>query len=353
LTVTYAITGLPALYGLVYFKGVITMKEGYRKMTEILSAYLILSLIPNVPYTLSMAARGVCPETWILYACYTLVAFLWVLLVYYTGRPYTSKGNNITLTGRWYFTGFAWGMVQGMHYVSYGVIALTVEARCLVDWEFARQRREDGVAIGYWVGTLSLVVFHGFFMFNWQRVNSWLRGRWAKKRMKAGAQISIMLDSIQYSVGMPYWLHRPDICDECEHCTEIKCQHKKCSADHPKGCECQIISTLSPPANRWLEGKVVATELGVGFTAIANREDEARIEKFVAAALCDSLESIFEQGERQLQCVKASEITYERLSAGSGKSNIEELAEAGKPGFVDFFVSHSWHDDKETKFRRW
>jgi hypothetical protein len=93
-------------------------------------------------------------------------------------------------------------------------------------------------------------------------------------------------------------------------------------------------------------------------TKVSERSKYATVQTLVVTKIIPTkgelnAEQILKDGHRLLQCVQAGKITYERLTAGSGKSNIEELAEKGVPGEIDFFVSHSWHDDQETKFREW
>jgi hypothetical protein len=122
------------------------------------------------------------------------------------------------------------------------------------------------------------------------------------------------------------------------------------------------------PADRWVKAEVTAIEegddgskiftvhaKGVGKVSMQDKNSvlTVSITKIITASGASSANEILEEGLRQLQCVQASKITYEKLSAGSGKSNIDQLAENGVPGEVDYFVSHSWHDDKETKFKKW
>jgi hypothetical protein len=209
--------------------------------------------------------------------------------------------------------------------------------------------------------------FLGMFMLIFRRrLYGVLGRRWAKARMVDGAKISVLLENVTYFVGMDYWLHRPDLCDDPE-CTRLRCDHPTCNSKHTN-CECQIMPHELKPADRWVKAKVTAIEEGNdGSKTFTVQAEGARkvsmqdknpvatvsITKIVTASGASSAHEIFEEGLRQLQCVQASKITYDRLSAGSGKSNIDELAEDGVPGEVDYFVSHSWHDDKKTKFKKW
>jgi hypothetical protein len=110
---------------------------------------------------------------------------------------------------------------------------------------------------------------------------------------------------------------------------------------------------ISCGAQVTMEGKVVVDQ-----TQLTERSKYATMQTLMVTKIIPTkgelnAKQILKEGHRLLQCVQAGKITYERLTAGSGKSNIEELAEKGVPGEVDFFVSHSWHDDKELKFREW
>jgi hypothetical protein len=41
------------------------------------------------------------------------------------------------------------------------------------------------------------------------------------------------------------------------------------------------------------------------------------------------------------------------LRLGSGKTNVSSLSQPAIPGQIDYFVSHSWHDEASTKFEQW
>jgi hypothetical protein len=227
---------------------------------------------------------------------------------------------------------------QGLNHLAFIVAILLMHKDCLKYWPALQARTSP--PIGYWVQFVLATGAGLFMLFNFGAVHHWLRARWATSRMKAGAQISVMLESIQYSVGMDYWVHRPDICD-VDGCTDIKCKHPTCSSQHPQGCTCKVQSSLAKPHDRWMCGSVIAIQDGAGFTVCAECcIDNKRIEikKQLHTRLCASWNEILKEGMDQLECVQASSITYELLSAGSGKSNIEEFSEKGSPGDVDFFV---------------
>ena len=150
--------------------------------------------------------------------------------------------------------------------------------------------------------------------------------RWAKARMVDGAKISVLLENVNYFVGMDYWLHRPDLCDD-PNCTRLRCDHPTCNSKHEK-CECQIMLQETKPADRWVKAEVTAIEegddgskiftvhaKGVGKVSMQDKNSvlTVSITKIITASGASSANEILEEGLRQLQCVQASKITYEKL----------------------------------------
>merc|ERR1711924_436335 len=53
---------------------------------------------------------------------------------------------------------------------------------------------------------------------------------------------------------------------------------------------------------------------------------------------------------RELYSVRGDRVTRELLRDSAGDSTTHALADKSTSGAIDFFVSHSWHDDAEQKF---
>ena len=63
-----------------------------------------------------------------------------------------------------------------------------------------------------------------------------------------------------------------------------------------------------------------------------------------------SKELLLDQAIVDLRCVEASQLTLELFESSVGSDATYQLSRQAKPGEIDCFVSHSWHDDAETKY---
>jgi hypothetical protein len=392
---------VPFLYAVVRFKKIVRMAPGFPLFTQLMTSFLACGAFGmgcnylqrvdvfswmRAPQFLAQSDQSDGPS-------------IAISSVYFAGVPFcvlmhVSWSKKETPTVRMYNALYAWLCIQGMAAM---VTDICSRAFGYHYTQFSDKRRPLDVLSGpfYFLFPSMMVCFRS-------RLHGRLGRRWARQRMRDGAEIAYLLEhAMSPECGMDYWLHRPDICDDPE-CLDLKCSHPKCSSHHqrmPQVCECQFAADGRWP--QWAKGEIVAVEetsftvevrivhkvpvvdgqpahkqlLGgeqmltdgtapksssststsssSGTTSTTTNTTTMLARKKIPAKSVLTAEQILVEGGRQLQCVRASLITYERLSQGSGKSNIEELAEKGEPGMVDFFVSHSWHDDKETKFREW
>jgi hypothetical protein len=51
-----------------------------------------------------------------------------------------------------------------------------------------------------------------------------------------------------------------------------------------------------------------------------------------------------------LRCIPGDKITLELLRSSKGSAATMALGQECAPGEIDFFLSHSWHDDPVAKF---
>jgi hypothetical protein len=361
------VMSLPLLYAVIRFMHIVRLTPGFPLPTEIITSFLAFGAFG---FGCNYLAR--LPIDWTTFHFngdqQWVAPPIAVASTYFAGAPfcvlvhYLSWRRGDTPTVRMYMSLYAWLITEGTAAIVEDACSRTIGYH---NDQFSAKRRPLDILNGpsYFLLPALMMCFRS-------RLHGKLGRMWARQRMRDGAEIACLLErASNMECGMHYWLHRPDICDE-PGCLDLKCGHLKCSTHH-QACECQIAT--SGPWPRWVKGEIVAVEED-SFTVQVGTMNKLAIvpadcegmgasprgetltltvrKKFVLKVELSAKE-ILKEGGAQLQCVRAGLITYERLSQGSGKSNIDELAEKGVPGDVDFFVSHSWHDDKETKFHQW
>jgi hypothetical protein len=367
----WIIFGLPSMFFILRFRQMLDMEPGFPLFTDTLMwvavAYHASATLANVPVIVGLVTDSIIkpPQWWPgtfynphifdnpsvpLYIGQTLCYLVGVFCVPLAYQASKARGDKPCVQG--YMSLYAFLVADGSGYGVQGFIQQP---------EFSRKTP------ALW-GRAALELLVGVFMINFrQRFFGILARRWARQRMVDGAQVSVLLERVRYSVGMDYWLHRPDLCDDPD-CTEIRCAHPTCNQSHTE-CACQMAPDAPPPNDKWVKAQVVSVVKGGDGGKIVTVQASdlhkkhvhdhgetasvVNITKIITAKSVSSATDILKEGIAQLQCVQAGKITYAKLAAGSGKSNIDELAEDGIPGEVDYFISHSWHDDKETKFREW
>jgi hypothetical protein len=115
-----------------------------------------------------------------------------------------------------------------------------------------------------------------------------------------------------------------------------------------------------PATSTWHEGRVVKvrmTSVSIRLVVAENAvrrfsTNEANDDlKTVPTAGCSiSAEQLHKQAEKTLRGIPGDSITLMLLQTSEGGPETSALGQKCKPGEIDFFISHSWHDDPAAKF---
>jgi hypothetical protein len=163
-----------------------------------------------------------------------------------------------------------------------------------------------------------------------------------EQRLQDGALVACMLEQKAIQVDSVYWLHRPDI-------------------GYPPPANAEKLQKFDPNIN-WVRGSVSAIDKDNSTLHVVLEDGVLRQVSYTSSNLQWS--DILNAGRAGLMSVTADKITRAVLMQGpsqtaatetgeKGRINVQALARATNPGEVDYFVSHSWHDDAEVKAEQW
>ena len=62
-------------------------------------------------------------------------------------------------------------------------------------------------------------------------------------------------------------------------------------------------------------------------------------------------DQLLETACSNLRCIDGDQLTFELMSSNTGGS-LEDSRPVGRDETIDFFMSHSWHDDPHSKFQK-
>jgi hypothetical protein len=262
---------LPLLYALVRFKRIVCLTPGFLWPTELITICLSFASFGfgcnylkrvdidwatfhaqcSVHHRLAIDGPEKC----------SVGPSIAIASTYFSGVPFCllrywwSWRKGLTPTVRLYTVLYAWLIIEG--------VASIIEDTCSRTLgyhfdEFADSRRPMDVLNGpsYLLLPALMTCFRS-------RLHGRLGRRWARQRMRDGAEIACLLERASMDCGVEYWLHRPDLCDK-PGCLDLKCTHLKCSTHHHRACTCQVGAGREWP--RWVRGEIVAVDEGTSFT---------------------------------------------------------------------------------------
>jgi hypothetical protein len=319
----FLICTLPLLYFSVRFKKVLAMEKGYPRFDQLVLAYLVLS-------GFCLSASIVLNGCWLLpeneWNCGRVNVIIGALV----------HGSSIPAIIFFYWDEQRKGRTPGQAVIK--VLA------CFTLFSLGGSTK-GGALIGRFYQSVhnTTIGFHifefiflGVLLFFHGSLNGMLVRRWAKQRMKGGALIACMLEADHITVGAPYWINRLKVAMPID-------------LDLPVG----------NPARFFVPGVVTIVTESNFTVSFTNDQENSLTEQFDRQdAIMQPIE-VLGLGKRQLRCLPAKKITHELLSyAGVGhtgatqtKMKTFELSAHCQPDEIDFFMSHSWSDGADAKFR--
>jgi len=170
------------------------------------------------------------------------------------------------------------------------------------------------------------------------------------RRQQDGAFVASLLDSYEITVGQVWWVHR-----------------EQQDESHPEG----------DHRRNWLRGSIVeigedqfGVSLALDGPASIQRSISGKVRRstltappeirhFPCASRTLSCDQIIQKARGCLRCIEWQHITKELMtgaicSAGNQRLQANELFQLSRPVVqgecIDYFMSHSWHDDAEAKW---
>jgi len=220
------------------------------------------------------------------------------------------------------------------------------------DWDVGRQH-DIAVAASFAIAgvvllpPLLLVVVGRQHLFD--RLAKWLD---QSRRLQDGAFMAMLLDSYLVEVGQPWWLSAADMSSK-------KNAMPKTSIDRSGTSSFAKIKTVKtlPDECRpgFVKGQIVkVAEDGKSFWVMVEEDgDGAEHSEHVEIHRKQQVmpwRALLKLGRQRLRCVDWASQNLDMWMQSSG-AGFEKSRPVGKGEVIDFFVSHSWSDDPEQKWR--
>eukprot|EP00937_MAST-01D_sp_MAST-1D-sp2_P005568 g5568.t1 len=193
----------------------------------------------------------------------------------------------------------------------------------------SRSSHQAAAAVFMLGGALAMIVRAHFFF-------EWLGAIFeSQQRLEDGASVAFMMQSATWRPGDEHWVQRAKG-EEAEQYDENDHRH------------------------HWRRGKVEKVEKvpgGGGRSMLQVRlvDDNSLATVHRAPGLIElpsSAKGFLHRGQEWLRRIPMSHITEKVLGGKAGSPELFQLSEPCDPRQIDYFISHSWHDDDDEKFRK-
>jgi hypothetical protein len=186
----------------------------------------------------------------------------------------------------------------------------------------------------FWVQRAFVFVLCAVVLAFFDTVNGRLVRWLAHQRMKGGALIACMLEEVPMRLGLPFFVHRPEL-------------NLPFKLDLP----------ATNPERNWVRGIITQIKTAA-FTVELEEGQGTKLIQRGGDATSTNPSKILELGTQKLRCMPADTITLSLLQAGGPTAatekgeviNAYEMSTHCRPGEIDYFFSHSWSDDVDLKW---